>query len=231
MDFKLFLNRSSLLAAPVLSLSLLFLSNCGKECLKFHTPIMPYFVQSTKDTIHIGNTNWIEAKMPHIMKDFETGEFADYKNVDFNSYFDIQILTDTSKSIHNQPEPYFATSKFTLLKSIGDFISDGEVCRIIYLNRNDSFLLKVGFIAKNEGFYRFNLAYNPGSGAHGRQVVDMSDKKCTHKLNTLCQSINNGNSTIQRAKDRGFKVWISPQPTKLEYWIYDNRMYFFTVTK
>ena len=76
-----------------------------------------------------------------------------------------------------------------------------------------------------------NLAYNPGSGAHGRQVVDMSDKKCTHKLNTLCQSINNGNSTIQRAKDRGFKVWISPQPTKLEYWIYDNRMYFFTVTK
>jgi hypothetical protein len=219
------------MAALVLVISLLFFSSCGKECLKFHSPVLPYFVYPTKDTIHIGDTIWLEAKMSHMMKDFETSEFTDYKSVDFNSYFDIQILTDTTRYISDQPNPSYATSKFTLIKSIGDYISDGEVCRINYLNRNDSFLLKVGFIAKNEGFYRFNLAYNPGGTAHGSQVINVNDNKCTHKLATLCQTINNGNSTLNRAKNKGFKVWISPASTKLENWIYDNRMYFFSVTK
>lgn len=214
-----------------LFMCMLFLTSCGTECMKFHSPILPYYVYPTNDTIHIGDTIWLEARIPVNMKDFETGEIANYRGVDFNSYFDIQILTDTTRYISDQPNPSYATSKFTLIKSSGDCIFDDEVCRINYLDRNDSFLFKVGFIAKNEGIYRINLAYNPGGTAHGSQEINMNDSKCTHKLATLCQSINNGSSTLYRAKEKGFKVWKSPDPTKLENWIYDNRMYFFSVSK
>ena len=214
----------------MLAIALLFLSSCGAECVKRHSPIMPFAVYPAKDTIHIGDTLWLEAQIPHIMKDFETGDLADYKSVDFNSYFNIQIITDTARYLSDQPYPFYATHNFTLIKSIGDFIGD-KVCRIDYVNRNDSFLLKVGFVAQKEGFYRLDLSYNPGSIAHGPQIIEMGDEHCTHKLNTLCQSINNGSSTLYRATDKGYRVWVSPDPTKLEKWIYHNRIYFFSVAK
>lgn len=217
------------LTNSAIAVILLFVSSCGTECMKFHSPILPYYVYPTNDTIHIGDTIWLEARIPVNLKDFETGEIANYRGVDFNSYFDIQILTDTTRYISDQPNPSYATSKFTLIKSIGDCIFDDEVCRINYLDRNDSFLFKVGFIAKNEGIYRINLAYNPGGTAHGSQVINMNDNRCTHKLATLCQSINNGSSTLYRVTEKGFKVWKSPDPTKLENWVYDNRMYYFSV--
>lgn len=225
------INEINKMAAPFFVACLMLLPSCGTECMKFHSPILPYYVYPTNDSIHIGDTIWLEARIPVNMKDFETGEIANYRGVDFNSYFDIQILTDTTRYISDQPNPSYATSKFTLIKSIGDCIFDDEVCRINYLDRNDSFLFKVGFIAKNEGIYRINLAYNPGGTAHGSQEINMNDSKCTHKLATLCQSINNESSTLYRAKEKGFKVWKSPDPTKLENWIYDNRMYFFSVSK
>ena len=231
MDFKKQLNSNVKALAILVFLTPLLFFRCGTESIILHSPIMPYCVYPTKDSIEVGDTIWLEAQIPHEMRDFETGEIANYKSVDFKSYFDIQILTDTTHYISDQPSPSYATSKFTLIKSVGDFINDGEVCRINYLNRNDSFLLKVGFIANHQGFYRFNLAYNPGGIAHGTNEIDMGDKKRTHKIATLCQSINNGNSTLYRATAKGFKVWKSPDPTKLENWIYDNRMYFFSVTK
>jgi hypothetical protein len=231
MDSKSNISSGGLTVTQILVLVLLLFSNCGTESIIVHSPIMPYYVCPTKDSIKVGDTIWLEAKIPYEMRDFETGEIANYKNVDFKSYFDIQILTDTTHYISDQPNPSYATSKFTLIKSVGDCINDGEVCRINYLSRNDSFLLAIGFIANYEGFYRFNLAYNPGGIAHGTNEIDMGDKKHTHKIATLCQSINNGSSTLYRATERGFKVWKSPDPTKLENWIYDNRMYFFSVSK
>ena len=98
-----------------------------------------------------------------------------------------------------------------------------------FVRRNDSIFHRVFAIAKDTGFFSIVLGYNPGGTGHGSQKIDVGNKKCTHKLATLCQSINNGASTLNRAKNRGFKIWISPQPSKLEYWIYDNRCYFFTV--
>ena len=175
------------------------------------------------------HTIWLEARMPFVMKDFETGEFANYKNVEFHSEFGLANITDTSKTLNNQPEPIYATNKFEIIKEIGDLINNGNICKIIYIKKNDTFFFKVGLVPKFAGFYSINLGYNPGGTAHGGQVIDIGEKKCKHELATLCQSINGGNSTLQRAKDKGFKVWISPQPTKLEYWNYDNRSYFFTV--
>jgi len=59
MDFNKF-NKvkywKSLLAFPVFSIILVTLSDCGTECLKFHSPIMPYSIYPNKDTIHVGDT-------------------------------------------------------------------------------------------------------------------------------------------------------------------------------
>jgi len=232
MDFNKFIKVKywkSLLTFPVFSIILVTLSDCGTECLKFHSPIMPYSIYPNKDTIHVGDTIWIDAAISNNMKDFETGDFVNYNNVNFNSTFYFYYFNDTSKYMFREGTTQYANDKFKINPTIGTISETGNVIRPEFVRRNDSIFHRVYVIALDTGFFSINLGYNPGSTAHGRQKIDVGDKKCTHKLNTLCQSINLGKSTLQRAKEKGFKIWISPQPSPLEYWIYDNRYYFFTV--
>jgi len=219
----------SLLAFPVFTIILVSLSNCGTECLKFHSPIMPYSIYPNKDTIHIGDTIWIDAAISNNMKDFETGEVVNYNNVNFYSTFYFHYFNDTSEFMFREGTSQYANDKFNIQSNIGTISKTGNVYRPEFVRRNDSIFHRVFAIAKDTGFFSIVLGYNPGGTGHGSQKIDVGNKKCTHKLATLCQSINNGASTLNRAKNRGFKIWISPQPSKLEYWIYDNRCYFFTV--
>ncbi|MEY4860584.1 MAG: hypothetical protein RL059_283 [Bacteroidota bacterium] len=209
----------------------LLFSSCGTECIKFHSPILPYYVYPTNDSIHIGDTIWLEARIPVNMKDFETGETFNFSGVEFNSNFYMYQHTDTSKFLFREDHPQYANRKFFINSTIGKFSEAGNVFKIDYVTTHDSILFKTFIIPKEIGLFSIVLGYNPGGTAHGSQVIKMNDSKCTHKLATLCQSINNGSSTLYRVTEKGFKVWKSPDPTKLENWVYDNRMYFFSVSK
>ena len=217
------------LTNSVIAVILLFVSSCGTECMKFHSPILPYYVYPTNDTIHIGDTIWLEARIPVNLKDFETGEIANYRGVEFNSDFYMYQHTDTSKFLFREDDPQYANRKFIINSTSGKFSESGNVFRIDYEDSHDSIVFKTFIIPKEIGLFSIVLGYNPGGTAHGSQVINMNDNRCTHKLATLCQSINNGSSTLYRVTEKGFKVWKSPDPTKLENWVYDNRMYYFSV--
>ena len=184
----IFLGRR--MATPVIALGLLFLSSCGKECLKFHSPILPYFVYPTNEIIHVGDSLWIEARIPLIMNDFETGEAFNYSGVELNSNFCLYQYFDTSKFILREDSPQYANNKFLINSNIGKYRQIGNVLKVEYFNFNDSLFFKALIIPKDTGFYSINLGYNPGSNAHGSQVINVNDKKCTHKLVTLCQTFN-----------------------------------------
>jgi hypothetical protein len=74
------------------------------------------------------------------------------------------------------------------------------------LTNHDSIFFKALIIPKDTGLFSIVLGYNPGGTAHGSQVINMNNSKCTHKIATLCQSINNGSSTLYRVTEKGFKV-------------------------
>ena len=214
-----------------LVISLFMLSSACTKCKKSYTPVMPYFAYPDKEEFSVGDTIWLEARMPFLLKDFENGEITNYKNVDFKSYFYIGVYRDSSKYITEQPKPYIDPSNFTIFPVTGKYYNASGAFKIDYLSRNDTFFFKAGIVLKDTGFYSINLAYNPGSTAHGLQKIDVDGDNCKHTIGYLCQSFNNGKSTLYRAKKHGFKPWYSPAATKLEYWVYDNRDYYFYVKK
>ena len=205
MDFnriKLFKEWKSLLVFPFFCLIILPNSNCGSGCLKFHSPIMPYSIYPNKDTIHVGDTIWIDAAISNIMKDFETDEMVNYKNVDFKSTFRFHYFKDTSKYMFREGTSRYANDKFKINSTIGTISKTGNVYRPKFVRSNDSIFHKVYAIALDTGFYSIILGYNPGSSSRGSQDINVGSKKCKDKLVTLCQTINNGKSTSHRAKEK-----------------------------
>jgi len=231
MHSKSNISSGGITITQILVLVLLLFSNCGTECIRFHSPILPYYIYPNNENIRVGDSLWVEARIPLIIKDFETSETINFSDVEFNSNFYLYQHLDTSKFLFREDNPQYANSKFLTKSTIGKFSKTGNVFKIDYQDSHDSLFFKALIIPMDTGLFSINFGYNPGGTAHGSQVINLNDNKCTHKIATLCQSINNGSSTLYRATEKGFKVWKSPDPTKLENWIYDNRMYFFSVSK
>ncbi|MBS3915538.1 MAG: hypothetical protein KG003_13670 [Bacteroidetes bacterium] len=199
--------------------------------MKFHSPIMPYQIFPSNEIIKVGDTIWINAGISNNMKDFETGEIVNYNNVEFNSTLYFYEFLDTNKFLFREDSTQYANQKFIYKTTVGSSDFNGNIYRVGFVRKNDSIFYQSYAIAKDTGFFAISMGYNPGSSAHGSQEIKVGDSKCTHKLSTLCQSINNAQSTLYMATNKGFKPWYSPGADKLEYWIYHNRMYFFSVVK
>lgn len=233
MDFKIKFSTpiNWITAISFMLLFILLMPACTKKCKKSHTPVMPYFAYPDKEEFSVGDTIWLEARMPFLLKDYENGEITNYKNVDFKSYFYIGAYRDSSKYLTEQPKPFIDPSNFKIFPVTGNYYNASGAFKIDYASRNDTFFFKAGIVLKDTGFYSIILAYNPGSTAHGLQKIDVEEDNCKHTISTLCQSFNNGKSTLYRAKKHGFKPWYSPANNPMEYWVYDNCFYFFYVKK
>jgi hypothetical protein len=206
------------------------LCGCNKTCRVVHTPILPYSIYPSQPEVQIGDTIWITAEIPFELEDFERHEFSNFKHANFFSGLQFYEFRDSTGYLFDSMNSFSVNFDFQLGSSIGRIRNNNDLISIDY-EVKDSFIFKGYCIPKRNGTFVINFGSNTYSDYHFTNTFKMDNSKCENIIATTLPQINSGQSTLHRVTNKGFKVWISPANTALERWIYDNRMYFFTVVK
>jgi len=205
---------------------ILLLSGCPNYyCQVEHMPFLPYKLYPKTDSIHIGDTLWLESQTGIYCENCLDGKIYNYQNVEFFSGFYIQQEIDKEKDGYDQSY-MLEKFNFSFIKGVGYINKKKTGYGISYLKSDDSFLFKVAIIPKDTGLFRIQLTYNSLDLSVN---IDVGDNNCRHYMTTTCQSINEGDSTLGRAINKGFKFKEYTFPTNSKNWESSDRAYFFNV--
>ena len=211
-------------------------SSCGLlrfRCITYHNPILEFTVTPASDTIRVGDTLTLKIECSSLLKDWKNGDINQFNKDPIFSIFSVFKLYDTI-----QP-PLFSDSNFTFLFDykieIGEVRDGSRTKQIRYETRNDSLFFELKIIPKFSGFYQLSI-YNTLTGRETRglpllTIKNGSKDDCEHRLYSIMPNINNGNSTIDRALKKGFKLsqaW-STETNKDLLWFAQNSSYNFDV--
>ena len=203
------------------------------RCVTYHNPILEFTVTPARDTIRVGDTLTLKIECSSLLKDWKNGDINQFNKDPIFPIFSVFKLYDTIQ------EPLFSDSNFTFLFDykieIGEVRDGSRTKQIRYETRNDSLFFELKIIPKFFGFYQLSIS-NTLTGRETRglpllTIKNGSEDDCEHRLYSIMPNINNGNSTIDRALRKGFKLsqaW-STETNKDLLWFAQNSSYHFDV--
>ena len=129
---------------------------CPEESLSFHLNAKAY---PDKDSIHAGDTIWIELRAPTSLKDDISGKMIDYSGAS-NLGNAISIDKFIGGSISNPGTSYSANS-FIYILSSGSAVNNSLSERIrsyLFEENNGLYFYKLGIIPKEAGVFAFAIS-------------------------------------------------------------------------
>ena len=106
--------------------------------------------------------------------------------------------------------------------------------RLKYEIRKDSLFFDAKIVPTLPGFYRLEIWHTTADERRFQpilNVISSVDDDCVHRLQSIMPNINNGDFTVDRAANKGFKLddyWLR-QGNEDHLWSLQNSSYYFEV--
>src|SRR5258705_11328590 len=114
---------------------------------------MPGVAYPDRDSIHIGDTIWIEINIPTTLRDMINGQNVDFSNAsNLGDDIGLVILTGIGNPV---PTVTYANDNFNyvLVKGTQGVTSVSGIRNFFFAEANGTYSLKVVIVAKNVGIY------------------------------------------------------------------------------
>ena len=159
---------------------------------------LPITISPANDTLHLGDTIWVEQDFSENMVNLQNGKTYPVKDFDFGMYFRIEnIGVDTS----------YAISSWQVVPKIGSAISGnggfGQSCQIKHEYNNGRYQIKFGVVVHETGVFATWLdtdyRYDP-LAAYGQHITDCRPEYLLLYFNTNNKA-ENGYHLYQASPD------------------------------
>ncbi len=197
------------------------------KCVNRYSPLLPFTITPTRDTIKVGDTLWIEANFSDTVVDWESKQKMKYENFDFRLFLTIFELNDTTTTNQGQP---IATNKFSIGSKYGTIAKRSKFCPIELKYADKKYGLKGYVIPNDSGLYLAHLGSEFLADLVTKsQNISGANPKCLNYIRDVATQINNGNTHKYLADNKGIKFVHSNPPDPLREWSYSNMAYYFFV--
>lgn len=129
---------------------------CGKNCkeAKYSFSMQELF-SPEKDSIAVGDTLWINSSHSTTFQDLSSNANIDFSNSQIGGNIRILNFPDTSQTVVG------AIYDFNIIKIYGNEVGNDNIPTenkgFFYEEINNTYILKLGFIAKRKGIYGISL--------------------------------------------------------------------------
>ena len=189
--------RILLYSIAVCGLFLASCDGCKNDCpanLEFYLPLQAYGI---KDTLHLGDTLRIRLDIPDKLTEANSGYEYDFIDYDF------KLITYIVK-IDTLPTGVDSDETFNWVTKEGQFMSDGEVFRVIPTYSDHDYHFEVVITPKRKGLFVFGM----NSTADRANKLKEVEGPCSRKpMKVYLKLENDVNSNFEFLK-------LSPEPAE-----------------
>ncbi len=232
MNFKLPRLKNIVRILPISIALAIIVSSCEKfrlfRCVVSHNPILEFIITPTTDTIRVGDTLTLKLACSSLLKDWKRGNISQFNRDKLVPTFRIYKLYDTTMQLYSD----------SIVNSFFNFkITAGQLefgSRLKYEIRKDSLFFDAKIVPTLPGFYRLEIWHTTADERRFQpilNVISSVDDDCVHRLQSIMPNINNGDFTVDRAANKGFKLddyWLR-QGNEDHLWSLQNSSYYFEV--
>ena len=198
------------------------------RCITIHSPILEFTVTPASDTIRVGDTLTLKLACSSLLKDWKNGNINQFNKDTLFPTFTIYKLYDTIQPLNIDSD---FTSAFNYKIETGQFAIGSK---LKYEIHNDSLFFEAKIMPTFPGFYCLQIWHNIDTRTEVQSILTIknsSQDDCTHRLKRIMPNINNGDLTINRAINKGFKLvdGLGQESYKDILWSMQNSSYYFDV--